>query len=288
MGGVTAEVMGDHGVALPPLNERLAKRMIESLRGWKLMRGFRGAEPVDVDSLVEVLIKFSYLIADFPEIAEIDINPLVVSPDGVIGLDARMVLDTEAAADGRPFPHLAIRPYPEELERRAALSDGTSVLLRPIRPEDEPRWHEMFSRCSAESIRSRFLSLIKGTTHKMAARYCYIDYDREIAIVAEAIEDGEKKIVGVGRLVSDPDGQSAEYAVLVVDDWQGRRLGTTLTEYCMRIATRRGIRRVTAITTPENMRMLGVFRRLGFNLDHESDKGVVVCEVPIEESGAPV
>jgi acetyltransferase len=289
MGGVTAEIMGDHAVALPPLNERLAQRMLESLRGWKLLRGFRGAEAVDVDALVEVLIKFSYLIADFPEIAEIDINPLVCSPDGVIGLDARIVLDAQASSESaRSLDHLAIRPYPEELERRAALSDGTSVLLRPIRPEDEPRWHEMFARCSAESIRSRFLSLIKRTTHKMATRYCYIDYDREMAIVAEAVENGQKKIVGVGRLVADAGGENPEYAVLVVDDWQGRRLGTLLTEYCMQIAKRRGMGQVTAITTPENMRMLGVFRRLGFHIEHERDKGVMVCEAPMEESQATV
>ena len=285
MGGVTAEIMGDHAVALPPLNERLARRMVQSLRGWKLLRGYRGKAPVDVDALVETLIKFSYLIADFPEIAEIDINPLVVSPDGVIGVDARMVLDA-SAGPGHPgaFPHLAIRPYPEELERRETLSDGTPVLLRPIRPEDEPAWHEMFGRCSQESIRSRFLSLIKRTTHKMATRYCYIDYDREMAIVAEVVENGEKKLVGVGRLVSDRDARSAEYAVLVIDEWQGRRVGTMLTEYSMEIAQTRDLQRVTAITTPENMRMLGVFRRLGFHLQHEREKGVVLCESDVSES----
>ena len=283
MGGVTAEVMGDHAVALPPLNERLARRMVESLRSWKLLAGYRGRDQVDVDRLVEVLIRFSYLVADFPEIAEIDINPLMVSPEGVMALDARIILDHEAIEHGfKPFQHLAIRPYPEEYERRVALSDGTPVLLRPIRPEDEPRWHEMLARCSPESIRMRFMAMFKRTTHRMAARYCFIDYDREMAIVAEVEEEGQKKLIGVGRLVMEHDGQTAEYAVLVIDEWQGRTLGMILTEYCIEIGKQRGLKRVTAVTTPENARMIEVFRRLGFRLQHEHDQGLVLCEAVTE------
>lgn len=286
MGGVTAEMMGDRAVGLPPLNERLARRMLESLSSWPLLTGFRGRAPVDVDALVEVLIRFSYLIADHPEISEIDLNPLVVSPEGVVALDARIIPD-RAALERTPSPysHLAIRPYPAEYERRIDLPDGTPVLLRPIRPEDEPAWHEMLSRCSPESLRMRFLSTFKRTTHKMAARYCFVDYDREMAIVAEVEEEGEKKLVGVGRLVTERDAKSAEYAVLVIDSWQGRHLGTMLTEYCIGIAMERGIRRVVGVTTPQNARMIEVFRRLGFHLSHEREKGVVLCEAPMEAVG---
>jgi acetyltransferase len=136
----------------------------------------------------------------------------------------------------------------------------------------------MLARCSPESIRMRFLAMFKRTTHKMATRYCFIDYDREMAIVAEVEEEGEKKLIGVGRLVMEHDGQTAEYAVLVIDKWQGKKLGTMLTEYCIEIGKAHGLKRVTAVTTPENARMIEVFRRLGFRLQHEREQGVVLCE----------
>ena len=193
MGGIAAEVFKDRALALPPLNETLARRALESLKSWPLLQGYRGKPAANIDRLIEILMRFSYLIADYPEIQEMDVNPLLVTPDDVVALDARVVIDPNVAVHTvRKYAHLAIRPYPEEYVTERNLKDGTAVVLRPIKPEDEPMWHELLAHCSKESIRSRFSSLIKQSTHEMATRYCFIDYDREIAIVAEVEEEGQR------------------------------------------------------------------------------------------------
>ncbi len=278
MGGIAAEVFRDRALGLPPLNERLAYRMLESLRSWKLLKGYRGRPGANLEKLIEVLMRFSYLIADFPEIKELDINPLLVTPADVIALDARVVVDKELVGKPiRPYSHLVIRPYPEGYERKVTLKDGTEVLLRPIRPEDEPLWHEMLSCSSRESIRQRFRYIFKETTHKMAIPYCFIDYDREMAIVAIVEEDGQQKMAGVGRLVADPDREVAEYAVFVADPWQNRGLGGVLTDYCLEIAKTWGIREVRAETTLDNFRMISIFQHRGFSIEHRPDEGVLLA-----------
>ncbi|MFT5323161.1 MAG: acetyltransferase [Planctomycetaceae bacterium] len=274
-GGTAAELFRDRALELPPLNERLARRMLESLRSWPLLQGYRGRPAVDVDRLVEVLIRFSYLVADYPEILELDVNPLLVTPEDVVALDARIILDHETLLHPkRPFSHLAIRPYPEEFVRSARLKDGTPVKLRPIKPEDKPMWHALLASCSEESIRFRFFHLIKETTHEMATRYCFIDYDREMAIVAEVegVEtDGHRELVGVGRLVADVDHTNAEYAVLVSDNWQSNGVGNLLTDHCLDICKTWGINRVVAETDPANRRMIHMFEKRGFDVSGSKD-----------------
>ncbi|NQV23746.1 MAG: bifunctional acetate--CoA ligase family protein/GNAT family N-acetyltransferase [Rhodopirellula sp.] len=271
-GGIAAELFQDRALELPPLNERLARRMLESLRSWPLLQGYRGRPAVDVDRLVEVLIRFSYLVADYPEILEIDVNPLLVTPRDVVALDARIILDHQTLLHpAREFSHLAIQPYPEKLVRLTHLNDGTSVRLRPIKPEDEPMWHTLLASCSEESIRFRFFHLIRQTTHEMATRYCFIDYDREMAIVAEVEIDGHRVLVGVGRLVADADHTNAEYAILVTDDWQNKGVGNLLTDYCLEICQSWGIDRVVAETDPENRRMIHMFQKRGFEVHHDRD-----------------
>ena len=278
-GGVAAELLHDQALDLPPLNERLALAMLQSLRIWPLLAGHRGRPGIDLDALLEVVMRFSYLVADYPEISEIEINPLLAGADGSVALDARAVVDQSLV--GRPpppFSHLAIRPYPEEYTREATTAGGLRVTLRPIRPEDEPLWHEMLDACSPESIRSRFRGMVKYT-HEFATRYCFIDYDRELAIVAELqAQDGTRKLLGVGRLVADPDRQSAEYATLVADPWQGRGLSDLLTDYCLEIARAWGIRSVYAETTPDNTRMIAVLKQHGFTLTRQVAEGIVVGE----------
>ncbi|MBI3911259.1 MAG: bifunctional acetate--CoA ligase family protein/GNAT family N-acetyltransferase [Armatimonadetes bacterium] len=279
MGGVAAEVYRDRSLGLPPLNERLARRTLESLRSWPLLQGYRGRPGINVDRLIEILIRFSYLVADYPEIRELDVNPLLVSPEQVIALDARIIIDQEALSRPiRPYEHLAIRPYPEEYVRQITLQDGTPVILRPIKPEDEPLWHELLARCSAESIRYRFRYAFKTTTHEMATRQCYIDYDREMAIVAEVGENGRRTLIGVGGLAADPDHETAEYALLVADLWQGRGLGGVVTDYCLEIARNWGVKRVVAETTPDNPRMIAVLRKWGFHLEPDVERGVVSAD----------
>lgn len=277
MGGVEAELWGDSSLGFPPLNERLARRMLETLKIWPLLNGYRGRPPVDVDALLNVIMRLSYLTADNPEIVELDINPLVVGPDGMVALDARAVVKP-LPAPAKPYAHLALRPYPEEYTTAGKLSDGTPVTLRPIRPEDEPRWLELLGSCSRESIYNRFRFFFNWSTHEVATRYCYIDYDREMAIVSEIEENGEKRLTGVGRLVADPDLETVEYAVLVSDRWQNRGLGGMLTDVCLEIAREWGMKKVYAQTTTDNPRMVHLFENRDFKVDHSPGGSVVDVE----------
>jgi len=275
-GGTDAELFADRSLGFPPLNERLARRMLESLKIWPLLSGYRGRPPVSLDRLLEVLIRLSYFAADYPEIAELDINPLLATPGRVVALDARLVVEGPLPASGpRPYAHLAMRPYPEEYVRHARLPDGTPLLLRPIRPEDEPLWMDLLAGCSRESIYARFRHFFQWQSHQAAVRYCFIDYDREIAMVAESEREGKRELLGVGRLVADPDHESVEYAVLVSDRWQNRGLGSVLTECCLEIAGHWGLRRVVAQTGGDNARMLALFKRLGFVTTPSEDGSVI-------------
>jgi acetyltransferase len=265
-GGVTAELFHDRALGLPPLNERLAYRMLQGLRSWPLLQGYRGKPPVNLDQLIELLLRFSHLVAWHPELKEFDINPLLVTPQAALALDARAVVDRAVLAHPLPpYAHLVIRPYPEEYIRQAALMNRTEVILRPIGPEDEPRWHQLLAACSAESLHARFRYLFKTVTHEMASRYCFIDYDRELAIVAEVKDTGE--FAGIGRLVADPGHETAEFAILVADRWQGQGLGMMLTDYCLEIARDWEIGCVTAVTNFDNARMVSIFAERGFQID---------------------
>jgi acetyltransferase len=278
MGGVTAEVLRDRTLGLPPLNERLARRMLESLRAWPLLEGYRGRPGVDVHRLVEVLMRVSYLVADYPEIAELDVNPLLATAGEVVALDARVIVDRARLQEpGKPYAHLALRPYPEELERHVTLRDGTRLLLRPIRPEDEPHWIRMLDACSRETIYMRFRYMFQWATHEVATRYCFTDYDREIAMVAEREDAGEPRLVGVGRLVRDPGHDTAEYAVLISDAWQNRGLGGVLTDVCEEIARGWGLSHMVAQTTADNGRMLALFQRRGYAIEPD-DEGLMKVE----------
>ncbi len=283
MGGIAAEVFRDRALGLPPLNEALARRMLESLKSWPLLQGYRGKPGANIDRLIEIIMRFSYLVADYPEIKELDINPLLVTPEDVIALDARVVIDRDLVVRAvRPYAHLAIRPYPEEYVTQRKMKDGTPVILRPIKPEDEPMWHELLGSCSTQSLWFRFSYLFKQTTHEMATRYCFIDYDRELGIVAEVEEEGQRKLIGVGRLVADVDHEAAEYAVIVVDRWHGHGLGGVLTDYCLEVAKKWGVKKVVAEVSKENTRMLATFRNRGFQLNDEQEQDVVLVSKPVQ------
>jgi len=276
-GGVTAELFEDRALGFPPLNERLVRRMLESLKVWPLLRGYRGKPALNVDYLVEIIIRLSYLVADFPEIKELDINPLLVGPEKIISFDARMVAEkTSRATKNRPYAHLAFRPYPEEYVQDVKLEDGTPVTLRPIKPEDEPLWMDMLAKCSRESIYARFRYHFSWESHETATHYCYIDYDREVAMVAERIHEGKGEFIGVGRLIADPDGEVVEYAILVVDDWQNRGVGNALTDCCLEIARKWGMKRIVAVTTADNARILTMFQKRDFKLEYGSDSMVEI------------
>ena len=276
MGGIAAELFSDKALGLPPLNESLARQMLESLKIYPLLKGYRGSPAKNIDKLIQVLIRLSYLAADYPEIQELDINPLLVTPEDVIALDARIVIDQSLLGkEIHPYAHLALHPYPEKYVKSVKLHDGTKVVLRAIKPEDEPLWLEMIGNCSKESLYSRFRYFFHWQSHEAATRYCYIDYDREIAIVVEKTENDKKELLGVGRLVADPDHETAEYAILIVDAWQQKDLGNILTDYCMEIASSWKLKRFVAQTTTDNKRMITVFRKRGFEVTVNSTDSTV-------------
>ncbi|MBN2635816.1 MAG: bifunctional acetate--CoA ligase family protein/GNAT family N-acetyltransferase [Prolixibacteraceae bacterium] len=286
MGGTTAELFKDKRLEFPPLNEQLARQMLESLKIYPLLAGWRGEAPKNINKLIEVLIRMSYLAADYPEIEELDINPLIVTEKDVIALDARIVVDEEILKNPvKDYSHLVLRPYPESLIKTSRLKDNTEVLLRPIKPEDEPLWLELLASCSKEAIYHRFRYDFYFDSHEVATQFCFIDYDREIAIVAEhEKEDGSKELIGVGRLIADPDLEVMEYAILITDKWQKKELGYTLTNYCMKIAKSRGIKMLKAETTKDNKPMISVFRKLNFKIRFNEDTTVSVTkDITIED-----
>ncbi len=285
MGGTTAELFKDRRLEFPPLNEQLARQMLQSLQIYPLLTGYRGSKPKNIEKLIEVIIRLSYLAADYPEIEELDINPILVTPEDVIALDARIVVDQDMLDKYvRDYSHLILRPYPESLISEASLNDGTQVLLRPIKPEDEPMWLELLASCSKESIYLRFRSDFYFDSHTVASQFCFIDYDREIAIVAELEVEGKRKLIGVGRLIADPDVEFMEYAILITDKWQKKELGQILTEYCMNIAKNRGIKRLIAETTKNNKPMIAVFKKLNFKIQFNEDTTVSVYKNLVEEN----
>jgi acetyltransferase len=285
-GGIAAEVFQDRALELPPLNERLARRMLESLRSWPLLAGYRGRPVAKVDQLIETLMRFSYLVAHLPEIREVDINPLLVTPTEVIALDARIFVDRLLQpAHTRPHAHLAICPYPEEYTETVGLPDGTEIRLRPIRPEDEPAWKDLLRRSSTESLWKRFRYLFKEATHEMASRFCFIDYDRELALCAEVVSEDKPLLIAVARLVADPDHQTADYGVLVADDFQHRGLGRLLTEKCMEVGRRWGLSQVTGETTTDNIAMIRIFRTLGFQLEFDTAAQAVLARLSLQPKG---
>lgn len=261
-GGKATEVIGDRAIGLPPLNSVLAAEMIRSTRISKLLAGFRDVPPVPLELVVEVLIRLSELAVLIPEVAELDINPLLANAGGVIALDARVSVRAAKAENVGP----AIRPYPREFEQEIDLADGTALLLRPIRPEDEAALVAMVERCTPRDLRLRFMGQIRTFPHQTAARFSQIDYDREMALVAigPVDETGIPAILGVVRLVSDPENEAAEFAVLVRSDMKGRGLGYRLMTAILDYGRRRGLQRVYGEILRENATMLRMARELGF------------------------
>jgi acetyltransferase len=271
-GGVAVEVIADRAIGLPPLNMVLAREMIARTRVAKLLAGFRDRPPADVAAVALTLVRLSELLVDLSEIVELDINPLLAGADGVLALDARVVV--RPLDPTRPRV-LAIQPYPAGLEHDVEIDGGKRLLVRPIRPEDEPRLVEMVARSSPEDVRLRFLGALKEFPHLTAARLSQIDYDREMALVAiDPEEPTQGEILGVSRIVADPENEKAEYAVMVRSDLKGRGLGFQLMKDILAYARRRGIKTVHGDVLTENRTMLQMAAELGF-VREESERGVV-------------
>ena len=283
MGGVGVELFKDVAVGLPPLTTTLIRRMLEETKVYELLKGYRNQPGANLELLERTMLLFSQLLVDFPQIREIDINPLLLDEHEVRILDARVAIDRDAAVrQHEPHAHLVISPYPKKYESRWTMRNGQEVLLRPIKPEDEPFWLDMFKGFSEESIRYRFFQVIKDTPHEVRVRYCNIDYDREIAIVAELAEGGIRKFLGVCRVSLEPDGKSGELAIIVTDEYQGAGLGSKMVDHALEVAADMNVENVYSFMLPDNYRAQALMRKMGFELEDLED-GTVRASVDLTE-----
>ncbi len=267
------EVIGDRTIGLPPLNLVLARAMIQRTRVATMLAGYRDQPPADIDAIASTLVKLSELLIGVPEVAELDINPLLAGPEGVLALDARVVVRPLEAVPSR---RLAIEPYPAALEHEITIDGAQRLLVRPIRPEDEPRLIEMVAKSSPHDVRLRFFGPLKEAPRLLSARLSQIDYDREMALVAvdPATEPGSGEILGVSRIVADPDNERAEFAVMVRTDMKGRGLGFQLMKDILAVLRNRGTKIVHGDVLSENTAMLQMAEELGFVRDG-SEAGII-------------
>ena len=283
MGGIGVELFKDFAIGIPPLNQTLVRRMMEETKVHQLLKGYRNVPPANIRLLEGIVVQFSQMLLDFPQLKEVDINPLFINENEALAFDARIVIDRERVFQKvEPHQHLVISPYPKKYETLWKLRDGRTVLLRPIKPEDEPLWLEMFQNFSEESIRFRFFQIIKDTPHETRVRYCNIDYDREIAIVPELTEDGRKKILGVARVSIEPDRKAGEIAFIVADPWQGLGLGTKMVDYTLEICKDMKIETVYALILPDNYRAISLMKKMGFTIEYSSE-GTVRATLNLKE-----
>jgi acetyltransferase len=266
-GGPLVEVYRDHALALPPLNTTLAQRLMEQTRIFTALKGVRGRKPIDLPALENLLVRFSQLVIEQPWISEIDINPLLASPGQFLALDARVVLHPPGTDPGC-LPKPAVRPYPSQYVSSWVMKNGISVTLRPIRPEDEPLMVKFHQTLSDRSVYLRYfyaLSLSSRVSHDRLVRICFVDYDREMAIVAEHSDaTGERRILGVGRLVKSHAENEGEVAVLISDTFQNQGLGTEVFRRVIQVARDEKLDHVDAEILPDNLSMKKIAKRLGF------------------------
>jgi acetyltransferase len=260
-GGIFAEIFRDRSIGLPPLNRLLSRRIMQSTRIFRLLQGYRNRPGADLGALEKMLIQLAQLLVDFPQIRELDMNPVVVVDGRPLALDARVRLE---AADVDPPHHLVISPYPSEYEFAETTAKGLPIFIRPIKPEDAPLFVALFETLSESSIYYRFFQNLRTLPRRMLVRFTQVDYDRHIVLTAIDHRDDHHEMLGVARIIGDPDGRTGEFAILVGDPWQGRGVGAAILDHCLQIARERGMRRVWALVLPENTSMLKLGQRLGF------------------------
>jgi acetyltransferase len=279
------EVFKDRALALPPLNTTLARRMMEQTKVLTALQGVRGRRSVDLAALEEFLVRFSQLVVDQPRIKEIDINPLVASPERITALDARIVLhDSELRED--QLPRSAVRPYPVQYVKPWATKKEIPVVIRPIRPEDEPLVINLHKGLSERTVYLRYfqpLKLSQRTSHERLTRICFIDYDREMVLVVEQKgKDDQPEIIAIGRLSKTRGGgNEAELAVLVDDRYQGQGLGTELYRRLISVAHDEKLKRVVSTILGENREMRAICQKLGFHMEADLEDGTIRAELDV-------
>ncbi|MBU6258922.1 MAG: GNAT family N-acetyltransferase [Burkholderiales bacterium] len=273
-GGTMIELIADRAMELPPLNQFLANRLIERARVAEMLGAWRGAPPANHEALERVLLRVSEMVCALPQLREMDINPLIVDEDGVVAVDARIVVESAAQAAGS-YGHLAILPYPAGQEREWPLKDGGLYSIRPIRPDDAEMLQSLVRGLSQESRYFRFASALPELPARMLARFTLIDYDREMALVAvhkERHTDAEghvgetERIIGVSRIVTNPDGTSCEFALVVADDYTGRGLGARLMMSIAEVARSQGLSEIMGLILVNNAGMLRLMSSLGYQI----------------------
>ncbi|HEY7423520.1 MAG TPA: bifunctional acetate--CoA ligase family protein/GNAT family N-acetyltransferase [Gemmataceae bacterium] len=281
-GGILVEVFKDRALALPPLNRTLARRLMERTKIYEALQGVRGQKAVNLEALETLLTRFSQLLVDFPEIQEVDLNPVLATPEHVVALDARLLLcPADRAAE--QYPKLAIHPYPNQYTAPFRLRDGREVTIRPIRPEDEPLILALHASHSEHTLRMRFFGLVKTLSRDSLIRLCHLDYDREMALTAVLRENGEPRLCGVTRYYLHPETGAAEFAVVVSDAYQRQGLGRHLMQRLIDIARERGVRRLVGQVLIENTPMLHLMRSLGFAPPIPVEDQVVRVELSLAE-----
>ena len=277
-GGQLVEVFRDQALSLPPLNTTLARRFMEQTRIFQALQGVRGRKAVDIAALEELLVRFSHMVVEQRWIKEIDINPLLASPDRLIALDARVIVYPQETRRDQ-LPRLAIRPYPKRYVQAGNMKNGEDIVFRPIRPEDEPLLIKLHQALSDRSVYLRYfqpLKLSQRTAHERLTRICFIDYDREMALVAEhKKEDGTPEIIAIGRLSRVRGRDEAEMAVLVDDRFQHQGLGTELYRRLIQVARDEQLTSVISTILSENREMQAICRKLGFQLEADLEDGTV-------------
>jgi acetyltransferase len=281
-GGQLVEVFRDRALALPPLNSTLARRLMEQTRIFTALQGVRGRRPVDIAALEELLVRFSQLIAEQRWIKEIDINPLLASPERLVALDARVVVHGPEMQE-EDLPESAIHPYPQHLVSSWVMKDGNSVTIRPIRPEDEPLMIKFHQRLSERSVYLRYfqpLKLTQRVAHERLSRICFIDYDREMVLVAERPDEkGEPEILAVGRMSRLHGINEGELAAVAIDAAQHKGLGTELYRRLIELAREEKLGKLVANMLPENREMRGLCVKLGFKMFSSLEDNMIRAEL---------
>jgi len=267
------------------LNTTLARRMMETTKIYHALQGVRGRKSVDMVALENLMVRFSELVVENPRIKEIDINPLLASPDRLLALDARVVLHDASIPDEK-LPHSAIRNYPEQYVSKWTTKKGEEVLIRPIRPEDEPKLIAFHEKLSERSVYLRYfqpLNLSQRTTHERLTRICFIDYNRDMALVVERLnEQGKPEVIAVGRMSKMHGVAEAELAALVQDGFQGAGLGTELYRLLLKVARDEKLSKVHSNMLKENTEMIAVCRSIGFKLtEGESADNLILAELAL-------
>jgi acetyltransferase len=276
LGGTFTDIMEDYAIELPPLNVHLAQSLMKRTRIFQVLQGYRHLRPA-LDFLVELLVRISQLVTDFPEIVDLDINPLLLIGNRVVAVDARIIIEPSTVAAPR---HLIISPYPNQYESHWLLRDGTPILLRPMKPEDEPLVFDFLNKCSDETIYFRYFKLIKNWTHEMLIRFTQNDYDRELGLMAVAQPPSPEVMLGVSRLVMDADRKKGEFAVIVGDPWQGKGLGPKLLEQLIAVARDLGLHLLYGDVMAQNKPMLEMAKKAGFH-SKRLGEGVIRIEMKL-------